>query len=254
MQSIRRGWRRIVEDFRARRNLDVYVVTFFAVLFAVITLVDDVVPENAKTAVIMAALGLLVFNISTDQKTATNLDDFLDDRTQFKPFKEYIAQAQTLWIYAPSGANLLNGETAEVIRRTVLAHPQGELRAIIQNPEKTDAVEILSEQLDKSLDFQVQSIGAEIQRTIGQLQLIRSWPKTGRFEYRLLDYGPGFSLIVIDGHKRSGMVIVEFHGFHNESTNARMHLILTLENSERWFLYWASQFEYMWKAAQEPKV
>ena len=41
------------------------------------------------------------------------------------------------------------------------------------------------------------------------------------FAYRLLDFNPGFSLVAIDPTASGGQVIVEFHGFHSESTNQR---------------------------------
>ena len=47
-------------------------------------------------------------------------------------------------------------------------------------------------------------------------------------------------------------MIVEFHGFHNQVTNTRIHIELTRTISEQWCSYWVVQFERMWQAAQEP--
>jgi hypothetical protein len=42
-------------------------------------------------------------------------------------------------------------------------------------------------------------------------------------QYRLLPFSPGFSLIVVDSRRKSGRVIVELHGFRDESITDRMH-------------------------------
>jgi hypothetical protein len=74
----------------------------------------------------------------------------------------------------------------------------------------------------------------------------------GRFEHRFAAYNPGFSLVAIDPQAKHGVVIVEFHGFHNESTGSRMHLELRRQDSQHWFDYWADQFDHIWRSAREP--
>jgi hypothetical protein len=46
------------------------------------------------------------------------------------------------------------------------------------------------------------------------------------------------------------VVIVEFHGFHNQVTNTRMHIELRRADSEQWYAYWLEQFERIWQAAR----
>jgi hypothetical protein len=133
------------------------------------------------------------------------------------------------------------------VRRTILAQPGGEVLALIQNPGEKMAVELLRRQLDESTDYQVQHIEAELKNSIAQFEMIQSWKVNGKFDFRLLDYSPGFSLVIIDPHKSHGTLIVEFHGFHNESIRTRMNIEIRKAESERWFTYWADQFEYMWK-------
>jgi hypothetical protein len=60
------------------------------------------------------------------------------------------------------------------------------------------------------------------------------------------------SLVAIDPGARHGVVIVEFHGFHNQVTNTRMHIELTPAVSDQWYSYWLSQFERIWQAAKVP--
>jgi hypothetical protein len=74
----------------------------------------------------------------------------------------------------------------------------------------------------------------------------------GSFGYRLASYNPGFSLVAIDPGARHGVVMVEFHGFHNQVTNTRMHIELTRAISDQWYSYWLGQFERIWQAAKVP--
>ena len=248
---------RVLTDIKSKRNIEVYIVSFFSIGFAILTLIGDLpvalfgekVADQIITSFILAALGLLVFNISTPTTKSSNLDDYLDDRTNLGSFSERIQNATKLYIYAPSAANILRGDNTDAIRKSIFAKKDGELRVIIQDPNKTDAVNILIDQLDESTVFQVQYLTDELQNTLKQFKLIQSWNVDGTFDFKLLDYSPGFSLVLIDPHKNSGQIIVEVHGLHNESTDSRMHLVITKKESERWFIYWQQQYERMWQKA-----
>ncbi len=78
------------------------------------------------------------------------------------------------------------------------------------------------------------------------------WQVAGTFSYGYLDYNPGFSLVAINALHADGRVIVELHGFRNESTGSRMHFTLTRRDSERWYQYWIGQFEQIWEASRRP--
>lgn len=253
MLSIQRFWRRVLEDFKARRNLEVYVVSVVALILALLTLIGDGVPEQFKTAAILAALSLLVLNLSTPERSAGSLDDFLNDRASLGSFEERIKGARELWIYAPAAANILRGGNSQAIRREILEQADGKFLVIVQNPARAEAVDILRRQLDEGLDYADQELPAEIQATLTALQSIRSkWKIPGKFDYRLLDFSPGFSLVVVNPTQKDGVVIVEMHGFHNESTDKRMHIEITRASSERWYDYWTSQFLHMWEKANPP--
>lgn len=249
-----RFFQRIMTDIKNRRNIEVYVLSFAAFAVALISVFADgvlnILGDNVVNSIILATLGILVLNISSPKVEHSSLDDYLDDRSNLGSFEARIKGAHKLYIYAPSAANILHGDNAEAIRNEILTRQDGELRVIIQNPEKPAAVDILVDQLDRSVEFQVQNLPEEIQRTLRQFQLIRSWNTPGESELKLLDYGPGFSMVMIDPDRNSGQAIIEVHGFQNESTRSRMHVIINKRDSERWFTYWYSQFENMWGRAE----
>ena len=120
-------------------------------------------------------------------------------------------------------------------------------------PSRDAAIALATRQLDDSLDFPTQKFRASLEATIGKLEAMTGWTVPGSFQYRLLAYNPGFSLVAIDPSTRSGRLIVEFHAFHNEATSSRMHVEITRKQSDRWYAYWGDQFERIWAAATPPE-
>jgi len=180
--------------------------------------------------------------------------DLLHDRSVFeqRPLSETFANARDVRVYAPSAVNLLSAETCDVLRRTVLARRNGSVRVVVLDPEEKDALRLAARQLDDSVEFPVQRLPASLESTLERLELMSRWTTNGSFEYRLLPYNPGFSLVLLDPETSHGRAIVEIHGFHNTATPARMHLELTRDTSERWYAYWVEQFDHIWEAARSP--
>jgi hypothetical protein len=244
--------KRVLKDIKNRHHIEVYALSFASFAVAFVSLFAEQINQDLINSLMLGAIGLLILNISTPQvNNHHTLDHYLDDRTNLGPLAERLKGAKKLYIYAPSAANILNSDRLEAIRNEILSKKDGELRVIIQNPNKTEALNILIHQLDHSVDFQLQSLTEEIARTLNQFKLINRWNNPGDSQFKLLDYGPGFSLVLIDPDRNSGQIIVELHGFHNESTRSRMHIVIDKQASERWFTYWYSQFEYMWADAED---
>lgn len=253
--SLRRAWKRFWDDIRHRRHIESYVVSALLIVFAVLSIVEDLLNTQMKLAALMAGVGLLVYNMTIPEGGDTRrLDDFLNDRSSFTPLPERLKNAKTLWIYAPSAINILNEVNTQAIQRQILSHPEGNLRVMIQDPEKTQEVARLKKQLDENVKYQMQDLPGAIQDTLKLLGKMTKWEKRGLFEYRLLAFNPGFSMIVIDPDKKTGVVIVEFYGFTHEHTASRMHIEITRDQSERWYTYWVEQYDAMWKEARSPEV
>jgi hypothetical protein len=244
-----RSLKRIGSDIAQLKNVEMYVVAGIAVVFAIVTLFEDSISDENKWTITLAALALLVYNVTVPQKESYDLDELLDDRAHFVPLPERIRGARQLWIYGPSCINILNNENTWAIKNEILDKPNGECRIIIQNPDKDAAMAILRTLLDENNDHQIQELPKAIHDALGILGKMKSWDVQGEFDYKLLDFGPGFSMVAIDPDKRSGVIIVEFYGFYHEHTAGRMHIELTRAQSERWYMYWRGQFERMWIAA-----
>lgn len=250
MSVLRRVW----ADLRARRNLDTYVVTTIAVVFAALGVIGDVVPEGLKWSAVFAALGLLVFRVAVPADPATTLDTVLADRDEFAevPFPTLIRDATELWIFAPTAINLLNAQHCKAIREHVLNKGNGDVRVAVLDPTNEVAVDLCVKQLDESLLYPLQDFRRSLTTSVEQLRRMADWQVAGTFAYRFAEYNPGFSIVAIDPTQAHGRIIVEFHGYHNEAIGSRMHITLTRRTSERWFHYWAHQLDEIWSTARLP--
>ena len=250
MSVLRRVW----ADLRARRNLDTYVVTTIAVVFAVLGVVGDVVPEGVKWSAVFAALGLLVFRIAVPADPAATHDTLLADRDEFAdvPFPALIRDAKELWIFAPTAINLLNPQHCKAIREHVLNKGDGDVRVAVLDPANEVAVDLCVKQLDESLLYPLQDFRRSLATSVDQLRRMAGWQVAGTFGFRFAEYNPGFSVVAIDPTRAHGRIIVEFHGYHNEAIGSRMHITLTRRSSERWYHYWAHQLDEIWSTARLP--
>ncbi len=247
MHNLLRTLRRIASDIGSGKNLDAYVITAVALALAIMGIVDDALSDDLKLAAILAALSLLVFKTTAPDKQTADLDSILLDRQSFGAFRDFIRGGRTLWIYAPSAVNVLRG--AAEIKQEML-DKGGHLRVLLQDPGEAGGMAILHQQLDRlfSLD-----LDEDIKASLRSLKNMTTWNTPGRVEYGLLPYSPGFSLVIVDPDGRDGRLIVEFFGYQVELISERMHIVITRQQSQYWFEYWATQFENMWKTARLPE-
>jgi hypothetical protein len=242
------------QDLVRRRNIDAYLVALISFAFAILSLFGDVVAEELRWAAMLAGVGLLVYRMTLPDYVPSSLDDLLRDRSAYdqKPLPVRLKTASNLWVFAPSGINLISPAFCEMLRGSVLARVDGVVRIVVLDPGNAQAVALAVRHLDDSLAYPIQPFPEALAGTAERLETMSRWQCEGTFEYRLLDYNPGFSMVAIDPDTRHGVIIVELHGFHNETASGRMHLELTRELSERWYNYWAGQFDHIWRAATQP--
>lgn len=243
MRAIIRFFKRIFSDIVSGKNIESYVVSFVAVALALIGVIDDIVPDSVKFAAILAALALLLFKSTAPEDKTVDLDSVLRDRQSFTPFHEFIEGAKVLWIYGPSAVNVLRH--ADEIKRTVLDRG-GSVRVLLQDPEATDGLNILINQLDKIHDLR-----DDIKTSLRTLEAISQWRTAGTVEYGVLPYSPGFSLIIVDPDGRDGRLVIEFYGYENDMISQRMHIPIRREQSQYWFEYWDQQYRLMWNSARQ---
>jgi len=241
-----RALERIFNDIASGKHVEAYVITTVALVIAVLSIIEDVIPLELQMAVILAAMALLVFKTTEPENAEVDLDSVLHNRQAYGPFREFIRDAHTLWIYGPSSVNVLTNPSD--IEREVL-NKGGKVRVLLQDPTQKYSIEILEKQLDANTRHLLHS---DIQRSVVVLKTLQE--RGYDVEYRFLAYSPGFSVVVVNANEREGRTVVEFYGFTNEMTDNRMHLKIHRHQSKYWFDYWSDQFEKMWQSAREMEV
>ncbi|MBZ0292244.1 MAG: hypothetical protein K8L99_06715 [Anaerolineae bacterium] len=243
MHGLTRLVKRIGSDIAEGRNIESYVVTLVAIVLAVIGVVDDVVPESVKFATVLAALALLVFQSTRPEETIPDLDAVLLDRQSYGPFREFIANAQELWIYGPSAVNVLRN-AADI--KTEVLDKGGSVRVLLQDLNSDIGMKVLYQQLDKVYD-----LADDIKSSERILKSMQAWAPD-RVDYGYLPYSPGFSLIVVDPDGKNGRMIIELYGYQNELITERMHVVIERHQSQYWFEYWDKQYQVMWNSRRQP--
>ncbi|MEV6527262.1 hypothetical protein AB0M43_35565 [Longispora sp. NPDC051575] len=186
-----------------------------------------------------AVLGGVTFLVlrSRPPSPTPGLDGVLRDRRAFGALPQLLKEVSDLRVYGPSAVNVV--VHAAEIRRTILRRG-GQARVVVQAPEPRQLA-ITARQLDESLDLPI-----TLATTMSGLRRLADAPG---FEWRLLDFNPGFSLLVVNADTPEGFVIVEFHGFRDDSIADRMHVRITRAESPHWFAYWCGRFDRIWETA-----
>ena len=242
--SGRRALRRLAEDLREVRNIEAYAISTLAAALTIFTIVGSPSPQLFD-AVALACLAFLVFSTTRQQAASQaggGLAGVLRDRDSYATFEQLLDGATELWMYAPSGVNVLRRHGGD-IKRWLAAG--GRARFVVHDPG-AGAVDTLATQLDEDNDF-----GKDLTASLDSLDKLAG---SGGLDYRLLSLNPGFSLVVVNPRQRGGRLIVEFHGFQDESISDRMHVEIRRSESTHWFDYWARRFEAIWAAARVPEA
>ena len=151
-----------------------------------------------------------MLRITIPDTCAGTADELLNDRFAFDktPFADRLEGASEVWIFAPSGINLLSSHNCELIRNKVLAKPDGVLRVVILNQSNQQAVQFAVRQLDDSLDYPIQDFRESLATMERQSRTMRAWEIRGSFDYRRLEYNPGFSIVAVNPTSRNGQIII----------------------------------------------
>jgi len=112
--------RRIGRDLRHLHNIDAYAVALIVFVFAALSVAGDILPANARWAVLLVGVGVLVFRVTLPDRYEGSADDVLKDRSAFedKPLPARLREASELWVFAPSAINLLAPQNCDTIRTT----------------------------------------------------------------------------------------------------------------------------------------
>ncbi|MFD8306716.1 hypothetical protein ACFV29_30880 [Streptomyces sp. NPDC059690] len=237
MNRLRRRLGRILDDIRQGRHLEAYIVFAVGLVLFVLGLLNRV-DGQVLLPFTVAALSLLVFRTAAPPDPApASPEEVLRTRQDLGPLRALLERADDLRVYGPTAINVL--ASAEDLRRLVLQRG-GTARFVVLEPSPA-ALAQAAVQLDDNLD-----LAPALQSSLGALRRLDRYEGFG---WRMLPFNPGFSVLIVNGDRADGTVVVEFHGFGDDTINTRMHLVLERRSSPHWYEYWLRRFEAVWAAA-----
>ncbi|MFJ3667181.1 hypothetical protein ACIPSE_12055 [Streptomyces sp. NPDC090106] len=238
MNRLRRRLDPVLHDIRQGRHLEAYSLFAVGLVLVVLGLTHRVGTQTLL-AFTVAALALLVFRTAAPPDPApASPDEVLRERQDLGPLRDLLERAEDLRVYGPTAINVL--ASAEDLRRLVLRRG-GTARFVVLQPSGP-ALAQAAVQLDDNLD-----LGPALHSSLGAL---RRLDRHQGFNWRTLPFNPGFSLLIVNGDRPDGTVVVEFHGFGDDTINTRMHLVLDRRTTPHWYEYWLRRFDAVWEAAE----
>ncbi|HET8684810.1 MAG TPA: hypothetical protein VFM54_23500 [Micromonosporaceae bacterium] len=172
---------RVLADLRHWRNFDLYATALTALVFTALTLVGADLSDDLRWSLVFAALGLLVLRVATATVGAGTSEDILLDRTAFvtNPINERLRRARQVWIFAPTGENLLNHERCALLRKGPLSRPDGEVRIAVLDESDAAHFAVVVQQLDRLLEYPVQQVSDALRETHQRLANMAKWQVQG---------------------------------------------------------------------------
>jgi len=216
-------------------------------------------PEETLNAIVALLTALAMSQIVTRYKSAIASDSisrmeglihrlsFLSSpplrlRTELASLGESARNARNILIVAFSGA--------EVLRQTDFFADRlfqgATVRIAIADPENDALVEAMS----PLTGIPREGFVADVQVAMGLIQVIRKQTSnTGRLQVRMFDYAPTLSLVMVDGDRPTGHIVVELRPYQ-VSSSSRPHLFLTARDNRVWYDYFRDVGESIWRDAK----
>ncbi|MFC5187899.1 hypothetical protein [Actinomadura harenae] len=239
------------EDLRRRRNLEAHAVTAGALACALLSVFGDLAPQGLRWAVLTSGVALLVARAAASERTPSSLlgnRQAIEDRRLGKR----LSTAREVWLFAPSGKNVLTSPNGDVLRRHVLSRSDADVRVVVLDDGAEAAVRLATRQLTEATRFPGQPFPDSLRTAMSCLRGLASARHAGAFRFRVYGFNPGFSIFAVDPTASDGAILVELHGVRNGSTADRMHLWLTRLEQPQWYDYWCDQFRHIWATATAP--
>ncbi len=190
----------------------------------------------------LLAVDALVERLSLLEKIDERLgrlpaQEFLQDRSQLIRMEELAANATEIWAAGITLVSILHPYYHFYLRKL---RDGCNLRFMVLDPG-SGAAKIRDKQLPAT------TITEDIRTTLVVLGNLRSQKELkGKCEVRLSPSYLPFSLVIVDGTKDKGRMIVELLTYKTD-LGQRPHLILRKQENYRWFDFFNGQFEGLWK-------
>jgi hypothetical protein len=244
-------FREIIKDMRNGENIEIYITEIICLVVVVLGFCDKV-PSSIVTAVILFAIGVLLYDVPANKSLFRKLYKFLQDtearweaKAYFKDRSEYdnsfeatISNAEEVYFLGPSLMSVWS--RSQYIREEKLTKQGANIRILVLDPESS-AIESSA----KCMNEKPENLKSDINRTIS---CVKQWKTVinGSFELREMVANPNYSMVLLDPDKPNGKIFVEFIGYDSR-LDLRPHIELTRQHDYKWYSYFREQYDKLRK-------
>jgi hypothetical protein len=243
-KASRLSLRKLIEDIRRRRNLDVYLTVIVALVVSVLSFFD-VVPADKVSALVLAVLAILALTVLATREAVENprlargdpelLDDFPPD------LRSRRESSHSLYLIGVSLSRTL--ESSYGAFKTNLSRG-AHIRVLLTDPEADEAAIDARTLLTRPRTVDMREEIRQSLRLLKQLQDVEN----GRLEIRTTRAAHKFGLNYVDVDTSASVMYVQLYGYRIEG-ESRPLLALQRTHGE-WFTCYHEQAEAMWREAE----
>ena len=216
-----------------------------AIVLETLGFLDLTIPEG----IIIALLGLLSIDGLTERITSLEkiekhlgnipMGQALRHRTEIPLIEEQTSHASEIVIMAASAVTL----TARYAHYFEEKMKQGcKFKIVLLDPDGPSMNSWI-------LLNKMPTAEADIRMSLENFKKLAQLGKNDdSFSVRMLDVFLPYSMFAVDLNKRSGSMVIEFHGYKLAPTD-RPHVYLTYQNTPDWYNRFNDQFQHVWVEA-----
>lgn len=256
MKKFRTLW----QDFRAGRNLDIYITVILAIFIAILG-IFSVVDLAIISAAVLATLALVSVSLLQNRRENESLQNAL---SQIQRLNESTVPFLSHELSSYTEQNRLLASTREAYFwglsfgrmiphvRNALEHSLNtgiQVRFLLLKPN-SEAVKMAAFR-DSFQDEK--RINLALQATISDLSFIaRKAPPPAKLEIRVINYLPPWTIMAFDPQLPNGQIFVSLLTFRDANENRPSFRLKSPEDSE-WIRIFTDQFKKLWDEAEEVK-
>jgi hypothetical protein len=266
----RRFWTNLWTDLRDGENLEVYATFLVALVFAILGILGKIDLEIIISAV-LAVLSVEAISLLTNRHQTKDLTKSIDHLSSLQEspslsahFEAYesrmqniradLGQADEVWILSRTCRRLWSDYQEEL--RRVARYAQSAavdelcgLRLLFLDPEN-GALDMVSRSAEWSRPEDSQQLKGSVESFIEYLVGVQEHLNFDcRFEVRVIDHLPAWTLIFVNPRKDDGVVYVEMATYRSPSL-VRPCLVVQRDKDNAVYRMLLEDFELMWKAAR----
>jgi hypothetical protein len=249
---VKRFFKRLWEDIQHGENIDLLATI---VLVFVITILNglgiaslQLVSSTTMAVLGLIAIGLLITRYKLDEiHRRENSENAINFYVR-KPLSEIFDQFSTekeIWMLGLT----LRGTTTENFHNFKSRAERGvKFRVLIVNANKVDMQHVVKQ---FSRGGNEEQFRADFAQTLNQYREIRQIAKNAdNVQVRLLNFIPAFSLYIFPRTLEGGIIFAEIYGYKSLLGSVPKFRLTEHDNLD-WYKHFLTQFEVMWKDAEQ---